>query len=1225
MPSIREFRAFCVFVLSAALLSGVASVRLASQAATGTILGTVTDSSGATVPDTTVRITNVGTAATQIAMTDSQGLYRVPALPIGDYDVQAEKTGFETVLHRGVTLTVGRELVVDFSMPVGQLAQTVTVEGEVQTIDTTTSTISNLVEPTQMRELPLNGRNFEQLILLAPGVTIMQAIGLTATNGFGSSYSISGSRTRGQAELMDDNDIMNYQDRNAGSGVLGSSLGVDAIAEFEVLTNTYSAQYGGNGGVINSVTKSGTNDFHGSTYEFFRNSALDAKNFFDPPQKPLLQKNQFGATLGGPIKKDKLFFFANYEGVRANTGTDTAFILPDSLAHSGFAPNSAGTYVCAPTVTNANPAGTIPYLSSGANNAACAATIPASVLPYLNLFPSPSLYPNTPNVGGVVTAEETANYPGSENFVVGRADWEISSKDSAFARYLFDRGKLFEAFDSSTLSPAAPQAWGTNDSTQNQFLSIEEKHIKSSNVITSSRFGFSRTFLQAYSAFSDQLFEFDGPNLWNGLGFPTTANGSFSITPQLLNPNYNRPSLGGGSAFRDIQNKFSGGEDIFWNRGAHGLRFGGFLQKLQTYGVTAPSAGAWSFPNISALLQGSPVSFSGTCVATIYPACSALPLQTPQHHFTETDFAFYIQDDWKATRTLTFNIGLRYSPTTDPKANGYTLQGVNLPLSATYNPALPMPGCTTAVATPLTPSTPTSCIIPAGTLASTPIHTIYLSNPSFHNFDPRIGLAWDPFKDHKTSIRAGYGIFHSPVTPFDYANYINSVYVSVNQSCASQGGCGAFPVPFQTAANLTTGTQSFSGVDPGDKQTPYQEQWNLTVQRQIGKDTMISVGYVGSHGVHLIGYVDENPALPSGEPGAITVCAAGCNMKPGQVLIPYTPIASQLAGTQQIGGFTAITATPAAGAVASFASANGQPIVDPSTGQNSYSNVVCNLTAGALTGCNVVSNNRGDPALTYSVMRRTTFFSSYNSLQASFVRRISSNFQFQASYTYGECTDNSSGSQPLENGEYTQNPYNTASEKAWCGYMIRNTLYANGMYILPFHKDRLVSGWQVGGIFNYHTGTPMWAVVGWQSGLISSGVNNQRPNVVPGCNPYEGTISTWINPSCFTMPPVGEPGNSARSDVFGPHSTSFDFSVTKNTKISERFNLQFRSEFFNLFNHVNFRNPAQPVINLYSEASPLPPSCATTPTNCSVASALSPLTLTDTSARQIQFGLKLIF
>jgi len=1220
MRTTSKLRTASLLAIAAALLACVAGMDLAAQTTTGIILGTVTDPSGAAVPEATIRITNEGTAVNQVTMSDSQGRYRVPDLPIGQYDVQTGKMGFETVIHKGITLSVGGDAVVDFALPVGQVAQTVTVEGDVSQVETTSSAISNLVDQTQIRELPLNGRDFEQLILLSPGVTIMQAIGLTATNGFGASYSVAGSRTRGQWEIMDDNDVMNYQQRNSGSGVLGTSLGIDAIAEFEILTNTYSAQYGGNGSVVNSVTKSGTNALHGSGYEFFRNSALDARNFFDPPKIPLLQKNQFGGTLGGPIKKDKMFFFANYEGVWANTGTNTAFFLPDEQAHSGFIPSGYVANGVAPAAGQPYTCVNNPSISynggAAAALASCAATLSPAVQKFMAYFPNPTLYPNFANnvtgsagqsvYNGVLTTQETAQSPGHENYAVGRYDWNISSNDSIFARYVYDAGALFEPFDSSTLSAAASEAWGTTDYTKNQFLSIEEKHIFSPNVISSARFGFSRTFLQAYNKSSDPNFQFDGSYpLWAGLNFPVPANGTISI-PTLLNPNYNRPILGGGSAFRDIQNKFGTGEDLSWNKGAHSLRFGVSLQRIQTNALTAANPGTWLFGSIQAFVQQQPSTFSGPCVATIFPVCN-LNAQIPVSHFQETDFGFYVQDDWKVRSTVTLNLGLRYEPTTNPHTVGaeLALGAVNLPLSATYNPSLAMPGCSAPIANPFAPpaNAKAICTIPAGQTGYSLIHNIFETNPSMHNFDPRVGLAWDPFKDHKTSVRAGFGIFHSPVSAFDYALLQSLPWVSETQVCTTPAVCAGFPQPFQGSAAFSIAP---AGIDPGDKQTPYMEQFNLTFQREIAKNTTATIGYVGSHGIHLIGSTDENPSLPAGVPGAVTLGA-------GKVLAPGSVAAADLT----TGG-----AAPSA--------TNGQAIVDPGTGQQIYATLQC-PAATPTTGCSLVANNRGDPALLYSAMRRTTFHSTYSSLQAGLVRRMTSNLQLQLSYTYGQCTDNSSGSQPLENAEYTQNPYQVNTEKAWCGFMVRHTFYMNGVYLLPFHGNRLIEGWQLSGIFQYHTGTAVWADNGWASGIQSqtSGVINQRPNIVPNCNPLLGTIASWINPSCYTPAPYGEAGNSPRGNVFGPDSATLDGSVVKNTKISERFNLQFRAEFFNLLNRVNFRNPAQPVINLWSQPTngTIPASCGSNPAAfaCNPPNQLTPLTLTNTTARQIQFGLKLSF
>ena len=308
------------FALLSLLLS-VASTGLLAQVTTATISGTVSDASGAAVPDANVQVKNNGTGITQSTNTDGQGRFTVPSLVVGDYQVTATKAGFQTVVRDGITLTVGGAAVVDFSMPVGQSQQTVTVEGQVSQVETTSSSVSNLVEQKQITDLPLNGRNFQQLILLSPGVNVAQ----TATTSFygkGDTYSIAGGRPEGQAYLLDGTDIVNFFGHGSGAGSLGTSLGIDAIAEFQTLTNTYSAQFGGNGAVVNAVSKSGTNAFHGTGFEFLRNSALDARDFFAtlPRSPPPFRRNQFGGAIGGPVKKDKLFFFFNYEGLRQSLG-----------------------------------------------------------------------------------------------------------------------------------------------------------------------------------------------------------------------------------------------------------------------------------------------------------------------------------------------------------------------------------------------------------------------------------------------------------------------------------------------------------------------------------------------------------------------------------------------------------------------------------------------------------------------------------------------------------------------------------------------------------------------------------------------------------------------------------------------------------------------------------------------------------------------------------------
>ena len=445
--------AFSILLLLAATFS-IGTVRLAAQGSTATILGNVADASGGAIAEAAVSVKNVGTGVTQSTVTDTQGRYVVPNLEIGDYEVQTSKTGFSTVIRKGITLTVGSQNVVDFALAVGAQAQTVTVEAQAVQVETTTSTVAALIDTRQMRELPLNGRNFEQLIQLSPGVSIVTvAPNARQGNSVAPAFSGGGARPEGQAILFDDEDIQNIYRRGLGT-VTGSSLGVEATAEFQILTNTYSSQFGGNGIVINAASKSGTNTFHGSVYEFLRNSALDARNFFDPARIPEFRKNQFGGSLGGPLRKDKIFFFVNYEGIRQALGQSRVATVPDATHRTAVA-----------TVTN-------PVTAK-------------AIADTLALYPTAVFNLNAAAGTGQVT--QVATQVAAENYGLARLDYYVSSKDSVFLRYFIDRQFVVSPFVSSSIP-----SWPTNDDGHSDFFTTEWKRIVSPNKVNTIRFSFSR-------------------------------------------------------------------------------------------------------------------------------------------------------------------------------------------------------------------------------------------------------------------------------------------------------------------------------------------------------------------------------------------------------------------------------------------------------------------------------------------------------------------------------------------------------------------------------------------------------------------------------------------------------------------------------------------------------------------------------------------------------------
>ncbi|MBZ5577977.1 MAG: TonB-dependent receptor [Acidobacteriia bacterium] len=765
------------FFAVAAMLAGLGFFlpdRMNAQGSTNAaVLGTVTDSAGAVVPNASVRVKNVGTDQERQVATDAQGRYTIADLPIGNYEAQATAQGFQTTVRRGITLTVGAQAVVDFSLAVGQAQQTVTVEAEVSQVDTLSTAVSSFVSQKQINDLPLNGRNFTDLVTLVPGVSGGSQIGNGGANllyGVQNNFAVSGARAEGQAYLLDSTNIQGFWNHGSGSGVMGTTLGIEAISEFSVLTNTYSAQFGGNGSVVNAVSKSGTNAFHGSAYEFLRNSALDAANFFDNStgsKKPAFRQNQFGGSLGGPIKKDKLFFFVNDEELRKSLGQTFVGLIPDANAHLG--------------IVNGVNVGVNPL-----------------VKPILDLYPATTLTSPT----GIVQVPEVDTTTGNENYLLARIDYTMSSKDSLFVRYVRDYGDTTLPFLGSPLPPRWPEV----GSTRNQFASVEYRRVISPSMVNLLRFSFTRSRETDVQAKPDQTPALDF--------FPERhQNGGVNITGlSSIGTSIFAPLL-------EVQNKFPLSDDVFWTRGAHSLRFGVTLDRVQSnFQQQGWWGGFYTFPGLIPFLQAQPSSFQGP-----EPG-----LTDSYRDFRERELDLYIHDEWKVLPKLTINVGVRYEYVTNPTTNVHTLNTL-------INP-------------------------PFGTFQKVP--NVFKSNPAVHNIDPRIGFAWDPFGDHRTAIRAGAGIFYDPIRARSYASgyYFNPPY-----ALAFIFGAPSFPNPFPGA--LPPPAQ-LVGVDYNTTVTPHMYQWNFNIQHQLFESTSLTVGYVGSRGVHLYGARDINPVLPTVVNGA---------------------------------------------------------------------------------------------------------------------------------------------------------------------------------------------------------------------------------------------------------------------------------------------------------------------------------------------------------------------
>lgn len=1073
----------CFGALCACLLFSLAGVSRIQAQATGTIVGTVTDSSGAAIANATVQVKNSGTGVTQNAITDAAGRYRAPDLIIGTYEVQASNPGFQTVVHRGITLAVGAEPVVDFSLPVGQAQQTVTVEGEASQVETQSTAVGSVVETKQIVDLPLNGRNFTQLLALNPGVTQVLPGAPGAGSSFygnGTKYSIAGSRPSGQAYLLDDQDMNNFWNNGPGAGGLGTALGVEAIAEFQTLTNTYSAQYGGNGAVINATSRPGTNAFHGSAFEFLRNNDLESRNFFDGASPPAFRRNQFGGSIGGPIKKDKLFFFANYEGLRQTQIVTNEITVPDECAHQ-FLTSTLTPGVCGPPVAqNGTPFATNPTVRQAITNT-------------MALWPDTAFNELAP--GGVPSGTGNAFVLnpniGSENYGLARVDYNITSKDSLFVRYIADYATRNFTGSGGVSAPGAVPYWPELDTTRDNFVTAEWRRIISPTIVNSAHVGFTRTWESANV--------YGSPTVSNGVASPGTIASAGVHPLQFFGTSAGREdgniatfsgvsALGASTTlpFYLVPNKFMYGDDVIWTHGAHNVTFGATATRLRE-NTWAPFevGGVWTFASLTAFEQGTPSQVVGQLSDQQYPQADA----TKDYRYWV--FTPYIEDQWKATSKLTVNIGLRYEPETmiNELKRHVQLELLNPPYGQMW----------------------------------TPEYTSTQNNPSLKNWDPRFGLAWDPFSDHKTSIRAGFGIFHNVIYSRDLNNWIQPPFLIATQVGAPYVGtcttaCSPFTAPVAPGVIPTNGlvappNANYWYVD----NTPYQLQWNFNIQREIAANTVLSAAYVGSHNLHMFTQLDFN------YPIACTGPNQGCVY-------------------------------------------NGAPTY----ATNGVANPRPNPDWGSLVLANTIATSHYD-GLELSLNRR---FAHGWQTQVSYTFSKSID---DSSGTYGL-----DGSGLANSGT---NPTCLECDKALSNFNHTNNLRISGIYTVPFNYQgftgQLVNGWQLTGVYTYLSGPPFSPLSATNRVFPAAVGNTGRPNLVAGCDLYANqSINQWFNPNCFTLQPAGTFGNAGRDIITAPGFWDLDDSLLKDwrvEKISESFLVEFRAEAFNILNHPSFGQPANNV------------------------------------------------
>jgi hypothetical protein len=1160
----------CTFVV----LGACGSLRLHAQAVGATLSGTVTDPSGGVIPKADVAILNGATGETRNVSTNAEGIYSAPNLQPGTYTVTVTASGFSKAVENGITLTVGGSQVLNVAMQVGQASQTVEVTTEAPQVNLTNAEIGALTTEAAIKELPLNGRSWSDLANLTTGVYQLHTQpNLESrdrfTRGYGLQLSISGSRPQQNNYRVDGVSINDPGNGGPGS-VLGTNSGVDAIAEFSVLTTNYSTEYGrASGGIINATTKSGTNQFHGTAYEFLRNSWLDAPNFFDPNGvTPPFRRNQFGVSAGGPIIKNKTFVFGDYEGLRQALGISRVSQVPSVSGAAGADP------AVAPYLTALFPVG-------GTLNGKQLCVITPTSDPFHD------------------NCSFGANQVSTENYYIIRADHNISDKDRLSGTMFRDKA--------NTGTPDNYNNQVVNTATSETFATVAWSHSFGTSFINSARFGFNRV-TQGGPAGSTAV-------------NPAAADNAFGIFPGLDAP---QVAIGGANAI-----KFSGGltsnspqtnnwnsyqiyDDAFWTKGKHSFKIGANMERIQLNVLRSPrpggifAYGSWAafLNNCGAQQNGACATLGGTGAASI---TTDIPGALAPEEIRQSVFGVYFQDDWRVRPNLTINMGLRYEPTTvpsDPKGRNATLSAIN-------DPGLPLCGTlfTDANGNP-------TCNSRNGPL---------FQNNTLHNFDPRVGFAWDPQGNGKMSVRGGAGIYdqlplpafmgstsNGNTAPFLVSGSSSNLAQGSFGQSASFGPCpapptGANPWPAGTSAACqvsAAGSSRVAFIDRTPKRA-YVIQYNLSVQRQILPDTTILIGYVGSHGLHGTTQVDDvNQVLPTFINGSY-----------------YFPCDQ-----------------PAAG---------GNPAV-PFAGGNS------NDCPGRGTGTTL---NQGWGRLPATFFRNSSL---YNGLQVQLNKQMSHGFQVSGGFTWQKSLDTASGaviSDSVITAISTQLWFDPKLTRAVSDFNTAKVFTLNYLWDIPTPKSwsgftrAAAGGWELGGIFSASTGEPFTPLLSEGDVL---GQNNSDPFAYPDRLPScgnsltnSGNVANYIKLNCFVIPSVANVngtnyiriGNAGRNILTGPGLVDFDFSVVKNTritKISEAFNVQLRLDVFNLFNRANF-NP--PVTNMFIMdpttvgtgivANPGPSGACTGNDNNSGcnpnAGALDGGDGTATTSRQMQISLKIIW
>ncbi len=1148
MLSLRSER-----LLTLGLLFVLASP-LARAGVTGSISGTVTDPTGAIMPGVSVVALDTDTGIQTSTQTNAAGFYNFPALPTGHYEIRITETGFEEYRQTGLVIDVNTALRIDATMKVGSVNQEVSVTSSAVHVETTNTQMGEVIGNTKMTTLPLNGRSYTDLLALQPGV-------VPSSSGESGAMGVSGNLNPGAVAVSGQRESANGFILNGGNAeerlynATAIIPNLDSIAEFRILTNNADAEYGSyTGGLINVVTKQGTNQLHGDAFEFVRNPNLDSRNFFSPSLATLHQ-NMFGGTFGGPILRDKLFFFTDYQGTRLVEGVDSGLIAVPSAQDRGGDLSDVASQLTG-TVQGSAWANTLsqrfgypvtagePYYTSGCtSNAQC--VFPNAVIPKSAFSPPASFlmkYIPLPNSGSAYTTsayKETLRDDKASGRIDGNTRLGMVS-----GYYFIDDDILVNPYGGANLPGFASQNNG-----RAQIINLGITKALGATAVNELRLGYMRDV------------QFSNAPL-GGLGPKLSDEGFTGIFP--MNPSYegvepigfNNYSIGVANSFlRVFDNTYNFADNFSKVIGTHTVKIGGALSYDQVeYRFTLNLNGSFQF-------NGNETGFDFADFLIGAPNTYSQGLQLPVYGRSRT-YDLYAQDSWRATRNLTVNYGLRWE--------------VSSPWWEAHNEweAL-IPGCQSKEF----PGSPTGWCFPGDPgIPST------LAPTGHHNFGPRIGLAYSPHgsggflgklvgEGGQTSIRAAYGVYfntfenrileqESGDAPYGYWWQPSVLPDFQNPFIVRTSGVNQvqrFPVPVPplnvspSNPDTTLNWAQFVplGSSPAffhDNRLPYAEHYNFSFQRQFGSATILSASYVGTQAHRLLATMEANPSNP-----ALCMSLPGCG--------PYA---------EDAGPFT---------------SASGAPVYSV---RSPYNVVVPSLSGAPVE------------AFASDGYMATMANSNYNALELT-LRRTLGRAEFLAAYTYGKSLDNASGN-GLGQGDNI-NPINHAITKALSAFDVVQNFVVSYSYRLPFDKlpgpKRLTDGWMLNGITRFATGFPAYINENDDYSLLGTGSTGQgndvdEPNRAPGslsfkdprtavlpgasaqcpngCNPY-------FNIGLFSKEAIGQLGNSSRRFFGGPGWNNFDLSLTKDVKLTESKSLQLRGEFFNAWNHAQFGSPQGTINN----------------------------------------------